>query len=54
MKTLRVMANMVIIGFVLGRAFNEWQHRSRTITVRRAPARDPLRARAESPDLPAL
>jgi len=27
LKTIKLMANLVIIGFVLGRAYSEWQHR---------------------------
>ena len=39
-KTLKFMANLVIIGFVAGRAYSEWQHRKRIVAVRtRAPRR---------------
>jgi hypothetical protein len=41
-KTIRLMANLVIVGFVVGRAYNEWQHRSRTVTVRHPRPRHPL------------
>ncbi|HEX3847992.1 MAG TPA: hypothetical protein VHV81_11485 [Steroidobacteraceae bacterium] len=38
-NTLKFVANLVIIGFVLGRAYNEWQHRPRTFVARRRPPR---------------
>jgi hypothetical protein len=34
-NTFKFLANLVIIGFVLGRAYNEWQHRPQTFVARR-------------------
>ena len=48
MKSLKFMANLVIIGFVLGRAFNEWQRRARTITVGAGGRSAPVRRAAAS------
>ena len=32
-KTIKFMVNLVLVGFVVGRAYNEWQHRARTVPV---------------------